>query len=896
MGFYGKVTNSSKTQFSFDRIYPSRSAMEQAIGIDAYGQQLDDGVFVGRYVLVEYGEDRRDYSSVDRYPSSDDIYPSVYIKSVKIVDANHIYGELYLNRTIDELTYEKIFDPNDFIVPTENKIYRVLASNSDNLTSPFTQTTYWVGRNGQWQLLTKEDNAYVGNYAIDQDYMLNVYGVSAGRGFDSTVWTKVYTTDNTGAKRFKYVMIAELNSVVPTFDVTSDAPSLAPTAPHFDGDSTNVYYKLHVQPSWGFRVKKASPESNYVFSSTTGMPGAKLEEEDTPYIESLSDEDTVWLRTEYNKTLGNLEHYYYSKNDEWVRYDSKKNPEDDPIAQVGAAIYYNKAGFDVNYVNEDATSETHISVTPTGKSGHSYEGHTKSQNIAEDIQELSISLPNIGNAVSAVWDIMYGNKEINQDNNNTYQEFEPIKLTKTEYTKLVNSLKEQYNQFIEDKNEGYYSTRTYYANNKDNKDNKPLDIDSSEKYKEYVKKYVNDKNLLYYKKYKDFYRLWTKNARGKYIALAWTEKYDITATYYIAKEKVARNLNIEWVNGDRTLESMKKPDNETDGLRLIHYANNTDGTEGTENDFTYTYEPEEVQTVAGAINSVHDLMGMIIQDVNVQNEGDNKHLDDYINNSSDELIYYYNGAAQDIFTDRGDQFYQPYSDKFPYIAQTDITEDNYVAGKYYVLEDGSYNRSYNAYNSNTTYYLPTAGDFIPKNERIGRGYYRKAVDYVYTEVPEAHSWTAEDVESKYVLAGNKDGELVEYNKDNLLVRSWVAASPENDNKGYYEYYHPKETEPLRDGVYYTKGLEDAIINGKITADDINAIYEQGKYWYKETTDDINGDGNKDTKYTLDGELGVDASKHYYEIDITEAKDLLYPGLYYAKIIERPIGGGTEKEL
>ena len=45
MGFYGKVTNSSKTQFSFDRIYANRKEMD---ALCAY-----DGVFVGRYVLID---------------------------------------------------------------------------------------------------------------------------------------------------------------------------------------------------------------------------------------------------------------------------------------------------------------------------------------------------------------------------------------------------------------------------------------------------------------------------------------------------------------------------------------------------------------------------------------------------------------------------------------------------------------------------------------------------------------------------------------------------------------------------------------------------------------------------------------------------------------------------
>jgi hypothetical protein len=37
-------------------------------------------------------------------------------------------------------------------------------------------------------------------------------------------------------------MIAELNSTMPAFGISTDAPSIVPTAPHFDTDSTNKFY------------------------------------------------------------------------------------------------------------------------------------------------------------------------------------------------------------------------------------------------------------------------------------------------------------------------------------------------------------------------------------------------------------------------------------------------------------------------------------------------------------------------------------------------------------------------------------------------------------------------------------------------------------------------------
>lgn len=46
MAFYGRVTNESKTSMTFDRVYPNRAIMDASA--------KNDGVFSGRFVLVEY--------------------------------------------------------------------------------------------------------------------------------------------------------------------------------------------------------------------------------------------------------------------------------------------------------------------------------------------------------------------------------------------------------------------------------------------------------------------------------------------------------------------------------------------------------------------------------------------------------------------------------------------------------------------------------------------------------------------------------------------------------------------------------------------------------------------------------------------------------------------------
>lgn len=149
MAFYGRVTNESKTSMTFDKVYPNREAMKAGAN--------SDGVFVGRFVLIEYGN----------------------------------------------------------------------------------------------------DEAYSINYNIDNE----ASDTPIGKGYDSTVWRKIIKQNGDA----DYVMLAELNSVVPTFNVEPAPPSeggssdpnyTLPTQPYFSKDSTNVLYNLHVGVPWGFKTNK----------------------------------------------------------------------------------------------------------------------------------------------------------------------------------------------------------------------------------------------------------------------------------------------------------------------------------------------------------------------------------------------------------------------------------------------------------------------------------------------------------------------------------------------------------------------------------------------------------------------------------------------------------------
>ena len=321
MGFYGNITNTARTQFQFDKIYSNRKAMEQAC--------LTDGIYLGRFVLVEY-----DNSGLDG------------MKEVTIDDNQFYYG---VPSDQTRLIWKNTFENEIVYVKNEPKyiFYKrdVKPSGArDNDPATFTQFT-----NGN-------EDIYGRNYVIDNE----IY--KSSRGYDSTVWQKTFV-DNTE----KYVMIAELNTVVPKFDIATDAPTMIPVAPHFDTQSTDVYYKLHMQNPWVVRVAEAPK----------GQP---------------SDSKTKWVTVNYDPEAAEGQRYSVTE------------------VEKNAAIYFNKAGF-----NERSRSsvggDNKITMNLVSSEQAIYDDHdnTTSDPIkAKDIQELTINLPGIGNMMSDAWDIIHG--------------------------------------------------------------------------------------------------------------------------------------------------------------------------------------------------------------------------------------------------------------------------------------------------------------------------------------------------------------------------------------------------------------------------------------------------------------------------------------------------------
>lgn len=72
--FYGNIKNDQRISLIFDRIYPSRTAMEKALtqNKDENNAIQGDGVFINRYILIHYGYDIENSKFYDQYDFLED--------------------------------------------------------------------------------------------------------------------------------------------------------------------------------------------------------------------------------------------------------------------------------------------------------------------------------------------------------------------------------------------------------------------------------------------------------------------------------------------------------------------------------------------------------------------------------------------------------------------------------------------------------------------------------------------------------------------------------------------------------------------------------------------------------------------------------------------------------
>ncbi len=354
MGFYGNITNTARTQFQFDKVYPNRYSLEK--------HTIEDGIYTGRYVLVEYDTELELNDASNLFDSN--TYIRVSVKPISGTDKYYIY----LSTTGTDGAIQAKASDFDY-----GQIVYTAQSTESNTGITIKDCSFYIITTSPNEgtvpaMCTLVSDSHKINYTINYNIDL-AYFSEQGRGYDSTVWQKTYIDG-----KEKYVMIAELNTVVPTFDVVPDAPEMGPIVPHFDTQSTDVYYKLHWQAPWGFRIAEANGEEQKLNTvSTKKYP---------------TDQQATYIKTIYNPITG-------VEKEELVNYQG--------------AIYFNKDGFNSQQRSKVEGLTDAIDIIPTGQSGNKYNAHDGTGILKEmpDILELSIILPSLGNTISDIWDIIY---------------------------------------------------------------------------------------------------------------------------------------------------------------------------------------------------------------------------------------------------------------------------------------------------------------------------------------------------------------------------------------------------------------------------------------------------------------------------------------------------------
>lgn len=310
MSLYGNVKKIGSASFQFDRKYSNRVAMDAAAQLD--------GVYAGRYVLVEYGY---------RFGIDDE--------------------DLISNEAGQAVSS---FPEGYKLINTEDGAVRV-----EGIT---------------------ENQAFKENAAID----LQTYGAV----YDSTVWQKIYVNG-----KDKYIMVAELNAMAPKLDITQDTPLTYNALSH----------DLQNYRTAGIVTGTINERGELV--ETVRLTNAE-EIYNKPYFDTALDTELTYLM--HLPTTLNLEMdsntIDFNENGFNIAYSY---PEDEGVSTIAWIPKGHDANGNVIYLNNyqkkgDGNTDNGGNEFATLQGGP----------YPMDTKMLFMSFPALGNAMNALYNLLYG--------------------------------------------------------------------------------------------------------------------------------------------------------------------------------------------------------------------------------------------------------------------------------------------------------------------------------------------------------------------------------------------------------------------------------------------------------------------------------------------------------
>lgn len=220
--FYGNIKTNSRISLVFDKTYPNRAAMEEAISKihqdkSNKADTLGDGVYNTRYVLINYGERRYSpYKSID-------IQDAWHQENVFTNECPTLYT-YKISQDIQKKNYSIYNTNDDYIAALRTRPYGEYCEvkKSENYDDTI---QYYIKKSD----VLKDDNRLTPDgidenceYAINKEIDKKEYQDN----YDHTVWQKIWCSVGSNSTiTEKYIMVSSLDAKAPKFEAIVDAPS-----------------------------------------------------------------------------------------------------------------------------------------------------------------------------------------------------------------------------------------------------------------------------------------------------------------------------------------------------------------------------------------------------------------------------------------------------------------------------------------------------------------------------------------------------------------------------------------------------------------------------------------------------------------------------------------------
>lgn len=405
--FYGNIKNNSRASFIFDKVYPSRCAMEAGLKKkDENNVTIGDGIFINRYILINYNiNEKGEY--VDRYTQVDSgleesaIYATHRHNDAEAYGANYddtVWMKIYIDNeeryimvgSLDAVapTFELLPDapseqngePHFDLRYSDDRNYKYhVPKNWDFILNHFsTSATYDDKSLNDYYYYEKEDE----NKSFNQEVNYPYYNQE---GFNPFIQSNIQVQNEDTFQEGLFLNETKSSSVYPE-DI------FIPIELTIDTYEKNKYYI----PSQFEEVTNITPrDDNLIYYKK------ELKNQEEHYIairkeDPLDDNVTYYLPVgEYQKSLDdydvNTVYYMPSQEQEFVEIEL------DSGTYEPNKYYYKNLDGDYVISKVDSFYDTITYYTLAPKNIHK-----------KDTKRLDIYLPSIGNSVSDLYDALYG--------------------------------------------------------------------------------------------------------------------------------------------------------------------------------------------------------------------------------------------------------------------------------------------------------------------------------------------------------------------------------------------------------------------------------------------------------------------------------------------------------